>query len=198
MKKIPEGRRSDKPISLPLPHPLYSVEETEVCLFVKDHKGEGHKESKEKVKAEKIPGIAKVIGISKLKTKYESFESKRILCNSYDLFIADDRILPSLPKLIGKSFFKSKKQPIPVKLSGKNWAGQVQKACNATYLYLNGNSLTIRVAKASQTEEECIENIMATIQNASEKVPKKFKGIKSLFLKSLNSVALPIYTSEQI
>ena len=124
--------------------------------------------------------------------------SWEFLRNSYDLFIADDRILPSLPKLIGKSFFKSKKQPIPVKLSSKNWAGQVQKACNATYLYLNGNSLTIRVAKASQTEEECIENIMATIQNASEKVPKKFKGIKSLFLKSLNSVALPIYTSEQI
>ena len=39
MKKIPEGRGKVKPVSIPLPHPLYSVEETEVCLFVKDHKG---------------------------------------------------------------------------------------------------------------------------------------------------------------
>lgn len=55
------------------------------------------------MKQEKIAGVAKVIGISKLKGKYEPFEAKRQLCNSYDLFVADDRIIPSLPKLIGES-----------------------------------------------------------------------------------------------
>lgn len=44
-----------------------------------------------------------MIGISKLKGKYEPYEAKRQLCNSYDLFVADDRIVPSLPKLIGES-----------------------------------------------------------------------------------------------
>jgi ribosome biogenesis protein UTP30 len=43
-----------------------------------------------------------VIGLSKLRTKYESHEAKRQLCGLYDLFLADDRVLPSLPKLIGK------------------------------------------------------------------------------------------------
>lgn len=192
MKKIPEKRGKDKPIPLPLPHPMYSVEETELCLFVKDHKGEGHKESKAKVKAEKIPGIAKVIGLSKLKTKYESHEKKRQLCNSYDLFLADDRILPSLPKLLGKTFFKKKKQPIPVKLAGKDWAGQVRKACGCTYMHMNGSSMAIRIAKASQTETECEENVMATIENASMKIPGGFKAIQSLYMKSAESVALPI------
>jgi hypothetical protein len=42
-----------------------------------------------------------VVGVSKLKTKYESHEAKRQLCNSYDMFAADERILPSLPKLLG-------------------------------------------------------------------------------------------------
>ena len=42
-----------------------------------------------------------VVGLSKLRTKYESHEAKRQLCNSYDLFAADERILPSLPKLLG-------------------------------------------------------------------------------------------------
>lgn len=196
LKKIPDGRGKVKPVSIPLPHPLYSVEETEVCLFVKDHKGEGHKESKAKVKAEKIPGIAKVLGLSKLKTKYESHEAKRQLCNSYDLFLADDRIIPSLPKLIGKSFFKKKKQPIPVQLTGKDWAGQVRKACGATYLFLTGSSMTLRVAKATQSEKECTENIIAAIDHVADKVPGKKKGIKSLYLKSLDSVALPIYQVE--
>lgn len=192
MKKIPEKRGKDKPISLPLPHPIYSVEETEVCLFVKDHKGEGHKESKAKVKAEKIPGIAKVLGLSKLKTAYESHEKKRQLCSSYDLFLADDRILPSLPKYLGKTFFKKKKQPIPVKLAGKDWAGQVRKACDCTYMHMTGSSMTIRVAKASQPIAECEENVMATITNASKKIPGGFKAIQSLYMKSIDSVSLPI------
>ena len=50
-----------------------------------------------------------MLGISKLKANYYPFEAKRKLCDSYDLFMADDRIIPSLPKLIGKSFFKKKK-----------------------------------------------------------------------------------------
>lgn len=194
---MPDTRGKDKPIPVPLPHPLYSVEETEVCLFVKDHKGEGHKESKNKVKAEKIPGIAKVVGISKLKTKYESHEKKRQLCNSYDLFMADDRILPSLPSLIGKTFFKKKKHPIPVKLTGKDWAGQIRKACGCTYLHLKGSSLTVRVAKASQTEDECVENVMEAIEGVAAKVPGGFNAIQNLYLKSLESVALPIYQAQQ-
>lgn len=65
--------------------------------------GEGHKAAKLRVKQQKVAGVAKVIGVSKLKGKYEPFEAKRQLCNSYDLFIADDRIVPSLPKLIGRT-----------------------------------------------------------------------------------------------
>ena len=73
------------------------VNPADVCCTT----GEGHKAAKLRVKQQKIAGVAKVIGISKLKGKYEPFEAKRQLCNSYDLFVADDRVIPSLPKLIG-------------------------------------------------------------------------------------------------
>ena len=36
------------------------------------------------------------------RSKYESFEAKRKLCGSYDLFLADERILVHLPKLLGE------------------------------------------------------------------------------------------------
>lgn len=194
LKKIPQEKRNDKPIRIPLPNPIYSLEGVEICLFVKDHKGEGHKAAKAKLRDDPIAGVAKIIGISKLKTKYESHEAKRQLCNSYDLFMADERILPSLPKLIGKSFFKKKKQPVPVKLSVKDWAGQVQKAREATYLFLSGgSSLSVRVARSSQTEEECVDNIMAALAGAVERIPGNFGGIKALYLKTAESVALPIY-----
>jgi hypothetical protein len=38
----------------------------------------------------------------------------------------------------GKAFFKKKKQPVPVRLTGKDWAGQIRKACESTYLFWSG------------------------------------------------------------
>lgn len=67
------------------------------------HAGEGHKAAKQRVKEQKLAKVAKVVGVSKLRTKYESAEAKRALCAAYDLFLADERVLPSLPKLLGES-----------------------------------------------------------------------------------------------
>ena len=53
------------------------------------------------MRQEKLAKVAKVIGLSKLRSKYESHEAKRNLCAQYDMFLADDRIIPLLPKLIG-------------------------------------------------------------------------------------------------
>ena len=53
------------------------------------------------MRQEELARVAKVVGLSKLKTKYESHESKRQLCAAYDLFVADERVIPSLPKLLG-------------------------------------------------------------------------------------------------
>ena len=48
----------------------------------------------------------------------------------------------------GKTFFKKKKQPVPVDLRGKDWAAQISAACAATYMFLSGGtSLSIRQAR---------------------------------------------------
>lgn len=64
--------------------------------------GEGHKAAKQHVRQQKLAGISRVVGVSKLRTKFEAPEAKRQLCNSYDIFLADERVIPSLPKLLGK------------------------------------------------------------------------------------------------
>jgi hypothetical protein len=63
--------------------------------------GEGHKEAKQYVKQQKLAGITKIVGVSKLRAKYEAPEAKRQLCSLYDIFLADERVIPSLPKLLG-------------------------------------------------------------------------------------------------
>ncbi len=70
LKTMPLQSRKDKPVRLPLPHPIFSPDGAEICLFVKDHQGEGHKEAKRRLERfERKGGITKVVGISKLKTK---------------------------------------------------------------------------------------------------------------------------------
>lgn len=49
------------PHSQRLPHPIYKKDKSQVCLFVKDHKGEGHAEAKERHAKMQRTGIHKVI-----------------------------------------------------------------------------------------------------------------------------------------
>mmetsp|Transcript_15882 Transcript_15882/g.47796 ORF Transcript_15882/g.47796 Transcript_15882/m.47796 type:complete len:285 (+) Transcript_15882:251-1105(+) len=195
LKKTPKTpKNKHKPLRIPLPKPLYTSDGSQVCLIVKDHKGEGHKAAKKRVKETKASNISKVVGVSKLKTKYEAHEAKRALCGEFDLFCADERVLPQLPKLLGKTFFKKKKQPIPVDLTKADWGAQVARACAATYMYpASGSSLSIRVAKSSFSQQECALNVAAAIQGATQHVPRKWAGVQALYLKTSDSVALPVY-----
>ncbi len=53
----------------------------------------------------------------------------------------------------GKKFFQKKKQPIPVDLTAKDWAGQVRKATEATYMFhTGGTSLSIRQVNVAQPD----------------------------------------------
>ncbi len=83
-----------------------------------------------------------------------------------------------------------------MKLTGKDWAAQIRKACEATYLIIGGSSISIRVARSSQEEEECVENVMAVLETAVEKLPGKWKGVKSLYMKTAESVALPVWQAD--
>ena len=42
-------------------------------------------------------------------------------------------------------------------------------------------------------EEEIVENVMAAVEAAVEKVPEKWANVRALHLKAVDSVALPIY-----
>ncbi|CAI5459168.1 unnamed protein product [Closterium sp. Yama58-4] len=183
---------------LPIPHSLYPLDAgKEVCLLVNDDPKGGHKKSKEKFLKQGSAGITKVIGLTKLRTKYKQYEAKRQLLGSYDLFLADIDIIHQLPPLIGTKFFKKKKHPIPVKLRGKDWAKSVREACDSTYLYVSGGpSMSVRAARFGMSEAEIVGNVMAVVAGAVEHVPKKWKNVSSLHIRATDSLALPIYMAE--
>lgn len=197
MNKVPEKGRTN-PYRVELPHPLYD-ENHEVCLLISDRANAKNKldkkTAKERIEKEGLK-IAKVIPLSKLKTDYFAYEAKRKLCGSYDMFLADDRILADLPKLLGKAFYKKKKHPIPVNLSRAQWTGQITAALNSTFVYLSGGSCSVvKVARVSQPREEIVANVEAVVEGLAQQIPKKWANIRAVFLKTLESTALPLYQS---
>jgi ribosome biogenesis protein UTP30 len=149
--------RSPKPIRVLIPHPLYkladktadfgddAIDEADVCLIVKE-------ESKVWVQAmiDKFPDhlgcIKKVLGLQSLRTKHAQFQQRRELLHKYNIFMADDRILPMLSKHLGKDFFKAKKLPIPISLTRKETLPfAIQKALSATFMTIpEGTCVTVR------------------------------------------------------
>ncbi|CAL5394054.1 unnamed protein product [Camellia sinensis] len=197
LKKIPPKSRTNA-YKIPLPHSLRSNSvSSEFCLIIDDRPKNSSKltseSAKKKINSEDIP-ITKVLKLSKLKSDYKPFEAKRKLCDSFEMFFADRRIIPLLPKLLGKQFFKRKKIPVPVDLSHMNWKEQIEKACSSALLYLRtGTCSVVRIGKASMESGEIVENVIAAIDGVVEVSPKKWAGVRSFHLKFSDSVALPIY-----
>ena len=81
-------------------------------------------------------------------------------------------------------------------LTKKDWGAQIKKAMSATYTFQSeGSCMNVRVAKSTQEEDEIVENIMAVAEQLGNVVPRKWKNVQALYLKTNESVALPIYTS---
>ncbi|KAF7154630.1 hypothetical protein RHSIM_Rhsim01G0116600 [Rhododendron simsii] len=195
LKKIPTKPRTNAH-RIPLPHPLFSPDaSSSLCLIVDDRPNSKltSEAAKKKITAEGIP-VDKVIRLSKLKSDYKPYEAKRKLCNSYDLFFADKRVIPLLPRLLGKQFFKKKKIPLPVDLTQNNWKEQIERACSSGLFYLRtGSCCVVRVGKVSMGAGEIAENVVAAIEGVVEVVPKKWGGVRSFHLKLAESLALPVY-----
>lgn len=157
--RIP-GNPSPKPIRIDLPHPLVKVpsmndeddddddnnlQDVEVCLIVKESSKPWIQDLISKFPIQ-LGCIKKVLGLQSLRTKHKSFTQKRELLAKYDVFMADDRILPMLTKALGSKFFEKKKQPIPIRLTREEALPfAVQKCLRGTFMYLgSGTCLTVK------------------------------------------------------
>ncbi|XP_021774867.1 ribosomal L1 domain-containing protein 1-like [Chenopodium quinoa] len=189
LNKIPPKNRINAH-KIALPNALYTPESSEFCLFVHDSVS---KTAKLKVEEGGVP-VSKVIKLSKLKKDYKAFEQKRKLCDSFDLFFADKRIIPLLPNAIGKQFYKKKKIPVPIELGRGNWKEQIERVCSSAMLYLStGTCSVIKVAKGSMSRDEIVANVVAAVNGVAETVPKKWGNVRGFHLKFSESLALPVY-----
>ncbi|PKY05023.1 ribosomal protein L1 [Aspergillus campestris IBT 28561] len=189
-----------KPGKITIPHSLNASPSLSVCLITADPQ----RAVKNIVADESFPQhltsrIDKVIGFSKLKSRYQSFESRRQLFSEHDVFLADDRIIMRLVKTLGKIFYKSSKRPIPVriaeieKVDGKKVkkdpkqrskpnaedsafaspaivAKEIEKALNSAAVQLApATTAAIRVGSSNFTPQQLSENVEAVVKGLTDK-----------------------------
>ncbi|XP_015731917.1 ribosomal L1 domain-containing protein 1 [Coturnix japonica] len=195
--KIP---RVAQVIKIPLPHGI-RAETAEVCLFTKDEPDLTAEQTeslyRKLLTQNGITSVSQVISYKTLKKEYKPFEAKRRLLNRFDLFLSDDRIRRLLPSHLGKHFYEKKKAPLAVNLKAKNLAKELQKHVQGTVLPVTnkGCCYTTRIGHTGMKADEILENIIAAAEVIARKLPQNWRNVKVLHLKTLKSVALPIFTA---
>lgn len=193
-----------KPGKISLPHSLNSSPSLSICLITADPQ----RNVKDIVADPAFPSelssrIDKVIGFSKLKARYQSFETRRQLFAEHDVFLADDRIITRLVPTLGKIFYKSSKRPIPIriaeieKVEGKRVkhdpkkkpakeersasfasplivAKEIERTLTCAPVQLApSTTAAIRVGSSNFTAEQLSENIAAVVNGMTEKFVAK-------------------------
>lgn len=154
-KKFVTDKHNLKPRKIQLPHPLNTFQNTSICLITP----EPQRQFKDAIAHPSFPTdlskrITRVISLKKLEAKYKSFEQKRQLRDSHDLFLADDRIISYLAPILGKTFYKSTpKRPIPITLAPSKPKEKKNPALPST--------------KKSKTQD-CFTTLLAPAQIAKE------------------------------
>lgn len=100
-------------------------------------------------------------------------------------------------EIIGRITPNRKRRLVEINFRKGNWTEDVKKHMHVTNLkFRGGTCIGIEVGREDMKWEEIVENVEAAIQGATENVPKKWKNVRGFYVKSAESVALPIYELE--
>jgi len=202
------GNAGPRPVRIDIPHPLANVSsssskgddyddslrDVEACIIVKDASKEWVQEMIARFPSH-LGCIKKVLTLQSLRIKHKTYDQRRLLLGRFDVFFADDRIVPMLSKALGTKFFDKKKQPIPVRLSREEALPfAIQRCLKSTYMYLSsGTCLTVKAGNTSMSPSKLLDNIISVCSEVPTKVPRKWSNVRSVSIKTTKSVALPIY-----
>lgn len=216
-----------QPAKIVLPHPLHDDPEATICLIVADpQRHYKNAVASDDFPQHLRNRVTRVIDLKHLTAKFKQYEAQRKLFSEHDIFLADDRVINRLPKALGKTFYKTTtKRPIPVvfqnrkpRESGQRGkrvkrnteeincrpvgevAAEIEKAIGAALVHLSPSTNTaVKVGVAGMEPDALSANVVKVASEmASKYVPKKKNGIKSIFIKGPQTVALPIWQDSEL
>jgi ribosome biogenesis protein UTP30 len=216
-----------QPGKIALPHSLNTDESATICLITADPQ----RAYKDIVASDEFPAelrkrITRVVDFAHIKSKFSQYEAQRKLFAEHDVFLGDDRIINRLPKVLGKTFFKTtQKRPVPVVLqprqpktaegkkakrpkvegavnaaSAAQIAKEIEKALASALVSLAPTTNTaIKIGWSDWTPEQIAANVDAVVTALVGKwVADKWRNVRSIHIKGPETVALPIWLTEEL
>lgn len=216
-----------RPGKIPIPHSLNTNDTVTICAITADPQ----RAYKNVINSDNFPStlrkrITRVIDFTKLKAKYSQYEAQRKLFSEHDVFVADDRIINRLPKVLGKTFYKTtQKRPIPVVFQAKHSkraggqekkrqktdddtnigkpadiAKEIEKALSSALVSLSPSTNTaVRIGYSHWKPEWIADNVQVAVSALVEKwVPQKWKNVRSIHIKGSRTAALPIWQTDEL
>lgn len=114
----------------------------------------------------------------------------------YDLYLADKKVFSFLYHDLGKAFMFKRGLPLPINLNKNDLKAEFQAVINATQYCANKTkSLSIRIGRLSMPTTHLVSNALAVSKSLIGRIPRGWRNIKVLHLKTVSSISLPIYNS---
>jgi ribosome biogenesis protein UTP30 len=173
-------------------------DEPEVCLIVKDDDTKVSVEGTLRQFFSKAGSgclVKKVLTLATVRKEYERFAARRELVASYDVFFCDDRIF-NMMNTLGREFSKHNKIPMPIAVTRSlSFPYRILEALSSTYIKINlGTNCSARVGYTHMSKQQLAENTLAAIHHAADNIiPRSWSNVKTITIKTPDSIALPIY-----
>ncbi|KAI7872924.1 ribosomal protein L1/ribosomal biogenesis protein [Spinellus fusiger] len=181
-----------QPVRILLKHSLQTPG-TQRCLITKDPS----KPIKDFLTSKNIKGIHKVLGISKFKKDYSTQEAKKTLMAEYNEFLVDTRILKLMPQVLGKEVYKKRREPMPLDVRKKDMQKEVIRAVRSTCMeFCTGTCYSVKISSTHLNESQTVENVIGSLQAIVDATYGGADNIRSLMLKTAESLSLPLYEAE--
>ncbi|KAI5962981.1 uncharacterized protein KGF55_002773 [Candida pseudojiufengensis] len=209
-KKFFSAKPQFKPKTIKLSKSMYNFKELKTCLIIRDQLVKTNEEI-EKIENENLPTISQILPLKSLKTEYKPFEKRREFRNDYDLFLADEAILNTLPNVLGKVFYDSNnKVPLPVRVTNSSnnselsittLKNQLDKILNSTfYLPPQGTVVSIKVGHISNEDEDETKFTNDELSDNVRDIVKSFDldTLKTIMIKTGTSPAIPLFYTDKL
>jgi len=135
------------------------------------------------------------MSIETLQDDFKDFNDRKLLFDSFDAFICDDKLIERITRILGKKF-KFQKYVVPIRFTKKMILKNVINVRDCvTFYLLPSKRLNVKIGTTSMNPEDIIDNIIEPIDYIVSKIPKKWKNIQSLGIKTTQSIELPFYPS---
>jgi len=141
-----------------------------------------------------VPQVKRVLHAKELRERFCQHKDKKALCDAYDFFIAEDRIIPTIVHDLGRYFFDRRKQPYGMRLRGA-FQKRIMKLLYCTFLLKpKGGQMSVKIGTDKFTAQQITDNVMMGIEEIVVKyIPGGWGMVKKIGLKTLKSPYLVIY-----